>query len=692
MTTQHVSIEFAPLLPWLVIAALAALALVPSLIGGYRRARGTAFRIATIAVLAGALANPTLVEEERATIDDVAVVVLDRSQSERVTDRVGEAEAAADAMAAQIAAMPGLVLRRLTIDPDSREADAGTRIFGPLRSLLADVPAARIAGVVVVGDGQVHDAPGDPETAGITAPIHMLLTGSEDEGDRRLMVPEVPSYGVVGETIAMTVRIDDLPVNGTAPIPVRLSMDGKPLDPILVPPGLDYVVELRVDHAGPILFELEADPGPQELSLANNRVAFAVTGVRDRLRVLMVSGEPHPGERTWRNILKSDPAVDLVHFTILRPPEKQDNTPIEELALIAFPIRELFEVKLYDFDLVIFDRYKRRGILPRQYFDNIVKYVEEGGALLEASGDSYATPLGLWQTPLSRTLPGEPTGNVLQAGFLPTLSEIGQRHPVTAALPGAGEDGALPEWGRWFRQMDAIVRDGEVLMTGIDGRPLLALRRHGEGRVAQILSDQIWLWSRGFEGGGPQAELLRRIAHWLMKEPALEEEALTATIVDNRLEIERRSLTEGDVEITVEMPDGTIVAETMTVGEDGDGTLTLAADQSGLYRIGDGMNETFAASGALNSLELADLRAAPDRMGPIVEATGGGMIRLADAGVPEVRRVDPGSDASGQSWIGLLDNGTYRIVGVRELPLLPGLLVLAAALAGIMAAWYRESR
>jgi hypothetical protein len=692
MTTQHVSIAFAPLLPWLVIAALAALALLPVLVGIWRRARGTAWRLAAILVLAGALANPTLIEEERAAIDDVAVVVLDRSQSERVTERVEAAEQAADAIAAQIEAMPGVVLRRLTIDPDAREADAGTRIFGPLRSLLADVPASRLAGIVIVGDGQVHDAPGDPETAGITAPVHLLLTGSEDEGDRRLAVPEVPSYGVVGEKIAMTVRIDDLPEGGDAPIAVSLSMDGKPMDPILVPPRMDYVVELPVEHAGPILFELEAEPGPRELSLANNRIAFSVTGVRDRLRVLLISGEPHPGERTWRNILKSDPTVDLVHFTILRPPEKQDNTPIEELSLIAFPIRELFEVKLYDFDLVIFDRYKRRGILPRQYFDNIVRYVEGGGALLEASGESYATPLGLWQTPLARALPGEPTGNVLEAGFKPMLSEIGQRHPVTAALPGSGNEDTAPEWGRWFRQMDAVVRDGEVLMTGIDGRPLLALRRHGEGRVAQIFSDQIWLWSRGFEGGGPQAELLRRIAHWLMKEPALEEESLVATIVDDRLEIERRSLTPRELEITVRMPDGNVRTETLVIGEDGDGRLAMPAEQSGLYRISDGTNETFAASGALNSLELADLRASPDRLGPLVEATGGGIVRLEEAGVPEVRRIEPGHDSAGQRWIGLLENGAYRVVGVRELSLLPALLVLAAALFGIMAAWYRESR
>jgi hypothetical protein len=692
MTSQHLSIDFAPLLPWLAIAALFLLAILPVALGTWRRARGTIWRGLAALVIAGALANPTLVEEERAAIDDVAVVVLDRSQSTRVTGRMDQAQAAADEIARAIEAMPGVTLRRLVIDPDPREADDGTRIFGRLRSLLADVPASRLAGIVVVGDGQAHDAPGDPATAGFEAPLHLLLAGDEDEGDRRLSVPQVPSYGVVGETISMTVRVDDLPSGPGTLVPVTLAIDGEAMQPILVPPGVDHVVEISIDHAGSILFELEAEPGPQELSLVNNRVAFSINGVRDRLRVLLISGEPHPGERTWRNILKSDPTVDLVHFTILRPPEKQDNTPIEELSLIAFPIRELFEVKLYEFDLVIFDRYQRRGILPRQYFDNVVTYVEQGGALLEAAGESFSGPLGLWQTPLSRALPGEPTGNVLEAAFRPMLSEIGERHPVTAALPGAGDDGAEPEWGRWFRLMDSVARQGEVLMTGIDARPLLILKRHGEGRVAQLLSDQIWLWSRGFEGGGPQAELLRRIAHWLMKEPALEEETLLATIVDDRLEIERRSLTPGEVGITVQMPDGTSRSETMTIDETGHGRLAMPADQSGLYRIGDGTQQTFAASGALNSLELADLRASPDRMAPLIEATGGGIVRLADSGVPELRRVQPDRDAAGQRWIGLVENGDYRVTGIRELPMLPGLLVLALALAAIMAAWYRESR
>ena len=141
------------------------------------------------------------------------------------------------------------------------------------------------------------------------------------------------------------------------------------------------------------MVELEVAPIADELTTRNGKAVVAIEGVRDKLRVLLVSGEPHPGERMWRNLLKSDANVDLVHFTILRPPEKAvDGTPINELSLIAFPVADLFGRKIKDFDLIIFDRYSSQAILPRFYLDNIVAYVREGGALLMAEGPAFGTP------------------------------------------------------------------------------------------------------------------------------------------------------------------------------------------------------------------------------------------------------------------------------------------------------------
>jgi len=413
--------------------------------------------------------------------------------------------------------------------------------------------------------------------------------------------------------------------------------------------------------------------------------------VRENLRVLLVSGEPHAGERTWRNMLKSDAAVDLVHFTILRPPDKQDGTPIRELSLIAFPIRELFEIKLNEFDLIIFDRYRRQGILPRAYIANLADYVEKGGALLDATGAPFTGSLSLYRTPLADIFPGRPTGTVRHEPFQPQLSAQGRRHPVTAGLPGAGQAGELPRWSRWFRTVNVDVKRGHVVMETPLGEPLLLLDRVEKGRVAQLYSDHVWLWSRGFEGGGPQAELLRRLAHWMMKEPDLEEEALRAEARDGRVEIERRSMTPREAPLTVTRPDGAQRQAILQERGDGVAVGALAADLPGIWRISDGEREALATVGAVNPREFADVRATPAKLQPIVAASQGGSKWLRD-GLPDIRRVKPGRDAAGRGWIGLRSNEDYVVAGVDQAPLLPAIIILLLGLGATMLAWRREGR
>ena len=404
--------------------------------------------------------------------------------------------------------------------------------------------------------------------------------------------------------------------------------------------------------------------------------------------MLLVSGEPHAGERVWRNLLKADPSVDLVHFTILRPPDKQDGTPIQELSLIAFPIRELFEIKLAEFDLIIFDRYHRRGVLPHSYFRNIAQYVQKGGALLEASGPAFATPLSLFRTPLSDVLPGAPTGDVIVQGFRPQLTDIGQRHPVTAALPGSGDGDA--KWGRWFRMIRTESTRGMSLLSGVDGAPVLITDRVGEGRVAQLLSDHAWLWARGFEGGGPQAEMLRRVAHWLMKEPDLEENTITATTQGPRMEIVRRTLTAQDRPVTIISPSGKRSDVAMSEAQAGRDIGTFQPTEIGLHRLTDGERQAVVAVGPINPKEFADARATTKKVSPVADASGGGVFWLADAGLPEIRRVRPDRPAQGHEWLGLRQNGDYVVTGIRQLSLLPPLLILALLLGALIFAWRRE--
>ncbi len=521
----------------------------------------------------------------------------------------------------------------------------------------------------------------------------MLLTGAPGEADRRLVVKNAPSFGIVGKEVQLTVRVEDLPGGGTGQAKLTIRKDGGNPATRMVPVGQDVPLSVAIDHGGPNVLEIEAEQGPHELTLDNNRAALTINGVRDRLKVLLVSGEPHQGERTWRNILKSDPSVDLIHFTILRPPEKQDGTPIRELSLIAFPIRELFDVKINDFDLIIFDRYRRRSVLPEAYLENIARYVRKGGALLDAAGPDFGTPLSLYRTPLGSVLPAEPTGNVFEQGFVPRVSAAGERHPVTAELPGEPADpNKVPPWGRWFRQVEAIPHEGEVVMTGPGERPLLVLDRVGDGRVAQLLSDEMWLWSRGFEGGGPQAELLRRVVYWLMKEPDLEENDLRAAVEGNRLVVTRQSLAPDDRPVQVTGPDG--VPHTLTLSPAGGGrsTGTLPVSESGLYRATDGTRTALAAAGALSPIELADVRTTDEKVKADVEATGGSIHWVGPGELPDVRRVEPDRSAGGRGWIGLRANGDYVVTGMQETPLLPGFLALLLAIGFFLLAWRREGR
>ena len=693
------SLSLAPMVPLGLIAVLAAVALALLAVAIIRGGRGWPLRSLVLAVLVAALANPQAVREERQPQRDIALIAVDRSASQGVGERRAETEAALKSVRERLSRFDDLDVRVVdvsdSISTGAMEAnggkESGTRVFSAVARVTVEIPRRRFAGVIVITDGQIHDVPASPAFPG---PIHVLLTGTPGESDRRLVIEQAPGYGIVGKEVTIRYRVEDRLgekaktfTDGLAR--VRLRIDGNEEKIAEIPVGRGGVFTFKLEHAGPTVVEMTVDTVPGELSAINNRTLVSINGVRDRLRVLLVSGQPHAGERTWRNLLRSDPSVDLIHFTILRPPEKDDFTPLKELALIAFPIQELFEEKLRNFDLIVFDRYVVRDVLPPSYFRNIVDYVKEGGALLLALGPEFATLESLYNTPLGKIMPASPTGKVLERGFRPSLTDTGRRHPVTAGL-SRSKDGK-PQWGRWFRQIDAAPRSGQILMRGLDGKPLLLLEREGKGRVAQLLSDHIWLWARGFEGGGPQAELLRRLAHWLMKEPDLEEEGLKAEISDGRLQVERRSLDDKRVQVTVSMPRGE--TRTLELGEGGDGTgrAAMAITVPGLYRVSDGVRTALATLGALNPLEFRDLRASADKVKTVVKASGGG-IHWITRGMPEIRRSRPGRDTAGQGWIGLVANRSFVVSGIAQVPLLPGWLVMVLVLGGLMAAWHREGR
>ena len=682
------SVSFEPVLPWALIAlaGVAGLALLVALAIG--RSRGTLLRALSFALLLAALANPVVRNEERQPLPDIAVAVVDQSLSQQTGARSKRTEEAVAALKQAVARLPNTELRTVDVKSLASSEDDGTRAFEVLNRALADIPPDRFAGAVMITDGQVHDMPQDPAKSGIGGPLHALITGSKTEKDRQIVIEKAPRFGMVGQEQTVAFRLDE--ANGPGqPVPVTITVSGGTPITIDVSPGQTVEVPVAVDHGGQNIVEITAPPLDGEISLQNNRAVTVIEGVRDRLRVLLVSGEPHAGERTWRNLLKADASVDLVHFTILRPPEKQDGTPTKELALIAFPTRELFVDKLDQFDLVIFDRYRRQSVLPEAYMFNIAQYVRNGGAVLIASGPDLAAEDGLYSTPLSDIMAAIPTGDVVEEPFKPMLTDQGRKHPVTKDLPDSA--GETPSWGRWFRLVDTSTQSGETVMSGPGDKPLLVLSRQDEGRVAQLLSDQGWLWARGFEGGGPQTELLRRLAHWLMKEPDLEEEALNGRQQGNDLILERRTMADSAEPVEVTLPSGK--TETVPLRQVSPGRFqgSLPVTEAGLHRLADGKLMAVAATGNGDAREMANLRSTTALLDPVARGTGGSTSWLED-GMPQIIKVSAGRQMAGAGWIGLRANDSYRVQAVSDTPLFATLLSLAALLLALGSMWYREGR
>ncbi|MCR4520106.1 MULTISPECIES: hypothetical protein [Bosea] len=686
------SVSLAPMVPLPLLIGLAVLAALAAGAAIVLAGRSAILRALALVVLTTALADPSLVFEDREPVKDVVSVVVDRSASNRLADRAAQTDAAVAEIERQLRGIPNVEPRIVELR-DAQGTNDGTRLFEALSSSLADIPSERVAGAIAITDGLAHDAPATAEALGLRAPLHVLTTGRNAEIDRRIVLIDSPRFGIVGKDQIIRLRVVDKGGPGRAGLTIR--RDGEIVARREVATGQTVQVPVRIDRGGPNVVEIEAQAIDNELTLANNRAVITIEGVRDKLRVLLVSGEPHPGERTWRNLLKADANVDLVHFTILRPPEKQDGTPINELSLIAFPTRELFQVKIKEFDLIIFDRYANQSILPLLYFENIVRYVRDGGALLVAAGPEYAGSQTLARTPLGQILPALPDGSVIDEAYRATVSEPGKRHPVTRDLPGS--EVSPPRWGEWLRMVGAQARAGGApVMTGPGERPLLMLAREQKGRVALFLSDHAWLWARGFRDGGPYLDLLRRLSHWLMKEPELEEEALRATVRGATVEVERQTLRDNPGPITITGPDGQSRTITLEPGRPGLFTARIPTGDLGLYRLTSDNLTAFASVGPENPRELMEVVSDPGALQTLAQATGGSSRRIgresgSAVNVPRIVPVRSGSQFAGNDWIGLRISDSGIVRGVRISPLFIGLLGLAVLFGALVAGWLGES-
>ena len=677
------SLNFYPFIPISILILLILLSLVVIFIGFKLKAPGNIFRATLICLILLSIANPTIVSENRENIPDTVALILDLSPSQNINDRKTLAQNTYNSIKTQLEKINNLDIRLKTIN-----GKKGSKLFDPLVSMVGDISTDRIAGAIIITDGQIEDAPSILDNYNFKAPINIMLTGEKEEKDRRLIIESSPRFGIVGEEIKIDIKVEDISTN-TPNALVTINMNDDIEQSRSIPIGEVVTITMPLERAGITSLNIEVEPGKEELTLQNNKSVVEINAIRERLKVMLVSGEPNMGLRSWRNLLNSDPSVDLVHFTILRPPNKQDLTPVGELSLIPFPSRELFQANLNDFDLIIFDQYHLRGILPQFYLKNVVEYVVNGGALLDASGPTYAGPYSLSLSPLQNILPTEPTGDVIVQEFIPIMTQDGERHPVTANL----KDNMNSNWGPWYRMVEGLTITGDVLLEGPEARPLLVLNRVGQGRVAQILSDQSWVWTKSGVNKGPQADLLRRLVHWLMKEPELEENELSARIDNDTILITKNSLTLDKKPIISTSPDN--IKEEIILEDIGKGKQIgkILSPQEGTWKFSSGNSKISLIVGNSNSSEYLDVRTTDSIVKPLVNYTSG-LIHWVNnkKNIPQIKQIQKNKLTNNSKNIQLLKNEKYFVKSLQQSSLTPWYFVLIFSLILLFLSWYRETK
>lgn len=689
-TQNAMALAFNPILPvWVIVCLLTACAMLLAFSIYRNNKRGILARALCTILFVLALLSPSVVHEKRERLPSTVFIVADQSNSQTYGQRMPRTNNALKELKTQIENQEGLKAEVVNTPVSSTTSD----LFMHLEKATENIPANQRSGAIFITDGQVHDIP-NAINQNKFGPVYTLLSGEKNEKDRRLSILQAPAYGIVGQDVTITYRIDDINAekpNKNALQDVTLTVRRNGHADITQTPriGEERSVTIRIDHAGENIIDLEASPLTGEITQTNNRAPIIINGVRDRLRVLLVSGMPHAGGRTWRNILTSDPGVDLVHFTILRDQNKIDLTSPDEMSLIAFPFEELFEEKLYDFDLIIFDRYQLNNIMPPAYFENIAAYVAQGGGFLAVNGSEFAGPQSIYNTALAGILPAAPTGTIFPKEFKPQTSVTGQRHPVTDGLGKTDQ-----AWGPWLRQIETTTSSGgDVLMQGYKNAPLLILKHTGQGRVAQLTSDQIWLWSRGYKGGGPYAQLIRNTAHWLMKEPALDETRLDVRVDGDTLHLSRKSLQDDFVTVTVTPPDGEPETIRLQRKENtGDLVATYNASRQGIYTISDGTITQFAIKGQMNTPEQKDIITTAEKMQPINDATGGSIVWLSETPNPAIALLSKRQRYGDKDRIGLRNNQAYNVTGIEQKPLFPRWIYLLVLGLSVIFMWWNEGR
>ncbi|MDC3091077.1 hypothetical protein OA848_01670 [Rickettsiales bacterium] len=560
--------------------------------------------------------------------NDIITFVIDKTDSQKISKRIEEVDKTFNKMLLELTKFKDLDILEIVIDNEKITKRLGnieeiisntktkevvnkitksTDIINNLENSINEYPSQRISSIFILTDGQIHDLKDNANFEKFDVPIYFLLIGNSKIDDTKVSIISHPEFGYLDEKITIQVLANDFKADENSFLNLTIQNGTFSEKKLKVPNNDVKNIELKLKNHGPNFIKVTTPNRQDELSAVNNSQLINISGVRKKLRVLLISGAPYMGTRVWRNFLKSDTSVELIHMTVLRPPEKNDNTPLEELSLIPFPVKELFEEKLSNFQLVIFDNFEGKKVLTPLYFQNLINFVDKGGAILEITGPSYNSKSSLFKTEIGRILPGIPSGKLIQKEFKPQLTDLGKKHPITESLFIKNKD-----FGTWFQMNDIleIDDDSQVLLSGVNNKPLLAVKKVNDGRIAQIYSHNIWLWSkRENNQGGPYNLLIKNLAHWLMKEPTLEENKLELSFVNNSILIEKSFLRKPDPEklkITIIDPNGIKFEKTLNKSKENRYTAIINNKKDGFYLVYDGEIEKGINTSNENKRELQD--------------------------------------------------------------------------------------
>jgi uncharacterized membrane protein len=401
-----------------------------------------------------------------------------------------------------------------------------------------------LAGVFLFTDGaDLTHLSGDPSRelveilAGFKSPVHTFQAGSNESfKDLSIQSLQAPDFGFVFQPIHLTVSLNASSM-GNKNIPLVLK-EGKNIlisKMVEIREGqADYQVELQFTprDLGQRVYSLSVPLFAGESIASNNRRDFQVKVIRDRTRVLHLNGRPSWDSRYLREVLVSNPKVDLLSFFILRTLSDDVAAPTSELSLIPFPSNLLFSDYLNSFDLVIFQNFRFESFIDKKLLGNIKNYVEQGGAFLMIGGELSFQGGGYDRTPIEDILPvsmQKAGKNYSNEEFKPIVGKKLQRHPILRLEKKEAFNlkawQSLPLLNGLNLGLTSKPKSQVLFGYKMKGNliPVLAVQKTGKGRTAVLATDSSWNWNFRRVGEGGSGRYYERfwnnVIDWITNAP-----------------------------------------------------------------------------------------------------------------------------------------------------------------------------